>query len=90
MGQSVHAATALDVVYLPAAHAVHMLDPLCVPWFAISPAGHWAHAVVESAENVPGGQRVHATAPDLSVAATVFVVDPGPQARHCSGDAAPV
>ena len=64
-------------MYLPAAHALHIVAPVLLPVFVIEPAAHVVHvATFDAVEYSPAAHAVHELAP---AAVPVSVIEP---ARH--------
>ena len=64
--QSVHDAMFDAVEYLPAAHSVHVLEPVLTPVFVIEPAAQSVHeATFELVEYLPATHGVQVFAPAL-------------------------
>ena len=75
--QSVHVATFDTVVYLPTAHAVHVVAPVPVPASVIEPAAQSVHVEsVDDFEYLPAAHSSHIVAPALM---PILVIEP---ARH--------
>ena len=95
LGHESHAATPLDALYLPDAHAAHTSETLAIvpvypgsqkqsvtdvePATAVELCGHEAHATCEEELYFPATQVVQVTAPGCP---SVSVVDPAGQASH--------
>ena len=70
---------------MPAAHAVHVLDPVLANLSTVDPAAHDLHALVEAAVYLPALHALQVVAPDAAL--TTF---PLPQLSHADAALRPV